>query len=478
MMPYRYVNGEIKNVSYTFEDIINIINKESIKLIDLQFTSLFGRFHHKTITTDRLDVDNLKDGFPKLDGSSIQGFSEIYESDLVLKPDPNTFAIIPWYNIKTARMICNVYGNFNKEVLTRDPRAVAIKAENFLKEEGFKHSYWGPEVEFFIFNKAIWNNNSIESYYKIESEEIQGSYPINLKHGYMPIEPIDTLVDFRNECSFMLYNFGIICEDHHHEVATGGQCEISMRFDELVNSADNIMTYKYVIRNVAKKRGMVATFMPKPLANDNGSGLHINTSLWYDYNAFYDANDNYAELSQLARYFIGGLLEHARSLAAIAAPTTNSYKRLTPGYEAPIYIAWSRSNRSAIIRIPTYFKGIKYANSKRVELRLADPSCNPYLCLAAVLLAGLDGIKKKKDPGDPIDENIYKLDAKRRRMLGIKELPSTLAAAADELETDNEYLKPCFTNDIIERIIEKERHESNEVASKPHPYEFKLYFDV
>jgi glutamine synthetase len=251
-----------------------------------------------------------------------------------------------------------------------------------------------------------------------------------------------------------------------------------MRFDELVNSADNIMTYKYVIKYLAKRRNMVATFMPKPLANDNGTGMHINTSLWTDSNLFYDENDQYAELSQTARYFIGGLLEHASSLAAIAAPTTNSYRRLIPGFEAPVYIAWSRDNRSAIVRIPAHFRGIKYAKSKRIELRLADPSCNPYLCFSAVLAAGLDGIKKKIDTMDPIDEDIYKLSAKKRRELGIKQLPPTLNAAADALESDNEYLKPIFDSDVIDRIIEKERNDANEVSSRPHPHEFHLYFDI
>ncbi|RMF31836.1 MAG: type I glutamate--ammonia ligase, partial [Candidatus Nitrosothermus koennekii] len=444
-----------------------------------QFTSLFGRFHHITIPTDVIDKDSLIDGFPKLDGSSIQGFTEVHESDLVLKPDPNTFAIVPWSENKTARMICEVYWDAGKNKFPRDPRVIARKAEELLKEEGFKHSYWGPEAEFFVFNKVTWDTSSItDSYYSIESEEITGAYPISVKNGYMPEEPLDTLTEFRNECSDNLYHFGIICEDHHHEVATGGQCELSMRFDELVNSADNIMTYKYVIKYLAKRSNMVATFMPKPLANDNGTGMHINTSLWADSNLFYDENDQYAELSQTARYFIGGLLEHASSLAAIAAPTTNSYRRLIPGFEAPVYIAWSRDNRSAIVRIPAHFKGMKYAKSKRIELRLADPSCNPYLCFSAVLAAGLDGIKKKIDAMDPIDEDIYKLSAKKRRELGIKQLPPTLNAAADALESDNEYLKPIFDNDVIDRIIEKERNDANEVSSRPHPHEFHLYFDI
>ncbi len=479
-MPYRYANGNIESVHYTIDDVSRIIKEENIRFLDLQFTSLFGRFHHITIPHTNLDIESLSNGFPKLDGSSIKGFSEIHESDLVLKPDPNTLAIVPWYDgeNKTARMICDVYWNLNGDRLSRDPRYIASKAEKALREQGFKKSYWGPEVEFFVFNKVTWNINATSSYYKIESQEIDGLYPISLKNGYMPAEPIDTLVEFRNECSKMLANFGILCEDHHHEVATGGQCELSMRFDELVNSADNVMTYKYVIRNVARKHGMCATFMPKPLANDNGSGLHINVSLWNDYNVFYDANDEYAELSQIARYFIGGLLEHAQSLVAIAAPTTNSYRRLIPGFEAPVYIAWSRNNRSAIIRIPSHAKGIKYAKSKRIELRVADPLSNPYLCFSAVLLAGLDGIKKKIDAGNPVDEDIYKLSDAKRSALGIKQLPSTLNAAIDALISDNQYLKPVFTNDVLEMIIKNAKNDANKVSSIPHPYEFYLYFDM
>lgn len=478
-MPYRYTDDGIKNVYYTYEDVFRIIKDENIRFLDLQFTSLFGRFHHITIPAENIDLSSLIDGFPKLDGSSIRGFSEIYESDLILKPDPNTFAIIPWYrdDNKTARMICDVYWKYGS-VFPRDPRTIASRCGELLKEEGYKHSYFGPETEFFIFNSASWHINTNESYYKIDSQEISGAYPIMNKNGYMPEEPIDTLVEFRNECANMLSNFGMICEDHHHEVATAGQCEISIRYDELKNSADNVMTYKYVIKSVARKYGMVVTFMPKPLINDNGSGMHINLSLWKEDNIFYDENDQYAELSQSARYFIGGLLDHAQSLASILAPTTNSYRRLIPGFEAPVYIAWSKNNRSAIVRIPSHFKGKGYAKSKRIELRLADPSSNPYLAFTAVLLAGLDGIKKRIDAGDPVDMDIYRLDSIKRRELGIKQLPPTLNAAMDALESDNNYLKPILTDDIIERIIEKGRKDTSEIALRPHPYEFALYFDI
>ena len=477
-MPYRYVNGRIERVHYSKEDIIKIIKEQGIKFVDLQFTSLFGRFHHVTMASNVIDDDSLEHGFPKLDGSSVRGFTEIYESDLVLKPDLDTFAIIPWHE-HSARLICNVYWGFDKGKFERDPRGIARKTEDHLKEQGFDIAYFGPEVEFFVFDNVTWHTSIDISSYAIESEEVDGSYPIKPKDGYMPSEPIDTLAEFRNECSNKLASFGIICEDHHHEVATAGQCELSMRFEHLTNAADNVMTYKYTIRNVARMFDLVATFMPKPLARDNGSGMHINISIWKgNSNAFYDENDNYAEISQIARYFIGGLLDHACSLASIAAPTTNSYRRLVPGFEAPVYIAWSRNNRSAIVRIPTYFKGKKHSSSKRLELRVADPSCNPYLCFAAVLCAGMDGIKKKIDAGDPVDEDIYKLDEHKRRALNIKQLPSSLDAAADALASDNDYLRQVFDNSIIEKIIEKAKNDSREVYSLPHPYEFSLYFDV
>jgi glutamine synthetase len=319
--------------------------------------------------------------------------------------------------------------------------------------------------------------------YSIESMEAPWSsntaYPIRLKDGYLPSTPHDTLTEYRNECVDVLNeNFGVICDAHHHEVATAGQCEIDIYFDTLTNMSDGAMTYKYVVKNIARRHNMVATMMPKPIALDNGSGMHVNVSLWNDKNEFYDPNDKHAELSQLGRYFGGGIMEHASSLSAIVAPTTNSYRRLVPGYEAPVYVAWSKRNRSAIVRIPTYFKGEKAANSKRIEFRAPDPSCNPYLCFAAVLAAGLDGVRKKRDIGDPIDEDIYKMTPQRRKEMGIKQLPASLKEAVDHLESDNNYLKPVFSDDTIQTIIEMERKENMDVAMRPHPHEFHLYFDI
>jgi len=479
---------EIQPWSFTKEQVLDAINRLGIRFVDLQFTDMPGKLQHITINSKFIDDSTFSEGVPKLDGSSIRGFAEIYESDMLLKPDPATFAIIPWSedSRKTARMICGVYRGFGGGRFSRDPRYVAEKAEEYLKQMGYDFSYWGPEVEFFVFDKVVWD--VLMPYrgqgYFIESEEAvwsqNSSYPIRFKEGYYPAPPQDTLMEYRNECCRVLTDyFGIEVDAHHHEVATAGQCEIDMKLDTLTRMADKVQTYKYVARNVAKQMGKVATFMPKPIFMDNASGMHVHISIWKDgKNMFYDENDEYAELSQLARYFIGGLLEHSRALAAIVAPTTNSYRRLVPGYEAPVFIAWSRSNRSANIRIPVYQKGPASAKYKRVEFRTPDPSCNPYLAFAALLMAGLDGIKRKIDPGDPVDTNIYHLTPERRRELGIKELPGSLLEAIESLESDREFLKPVFTDDVIDTIIDLERKAYLEIAIRPHPHEFYLYFDV
>ncbi len=485
-MPYKLVNGEPKPIKHSTGDVLKAIKEQGIKFVELQFTGLMGRFHHTTVNANMFDESSIEDGMPKLDGSSIRGFSEIHESDMVLKPDPNTFAVIPWIDRdKTARVICDVHWGYGGGRLARDPRGIAQRAEKFLKEEGYNIAYWGPEVEFFVFDKVTWDSMtpSKGSGYSIESREAPWSsntaYPIRLKDGYLPSTPHDTLTEYRNECVDILNeNFGVICDAHHHEVATGGQCEIDIYYDMLTNMADGALTYKYVVKNIARKYDMVATMMPKPVALDNGSGMHVNVSLWNDKNEFYDPNDKHAELSQLGRYFGGGIMEHAMSLSAIVAPTTNSYRRLVPGYEAPVYIAWSKRNRSAIVRIPTYFKGEKAAKTKRIEFRAPDPSCNPYLCFAAILAAGLDGIRKKREIGDPVDEDIYKMSAERRKEMGIKQLPGSLKQAIEHLESDNAYLKPLFSDDTMQTIIEIERKDSMDVSMRPHPHEFHLYFDL
>jgi glutamine synthetase len=476
----------------TAEQVMRLIRQEGVRFIDLQFTDLPGKLQHVTVTAEYFDESRFVEGVPKLDGSSIRGFAEIHESDMVLKPDPTTFALLPWSQEggKTARMICDVYRGFGEGRFSRDPRYVAQKAEQYLREQGFDTSYWGPEIEFFVFDKVEWDVSVPQRGmgFVIESKEgawnsrAHGtSYPIRYKEGYFPAPPQDTLMEYRNlVSSYLLDYFGVQIDAHHHEVATAGQCEIDMRFDTLVRMADKAQTYKYVARNVAKQMGLIATFMPKPIFGDNASGMHVHVSIWKDgVNLFYDPNDGYAELSQLARYFIGGLLEHSRALAAIVAPTTNSYKRLVPGYEAPIFIAWSRSNRSANVRVPVYVRGTAgAAKSKRIEFRTPDPSANPYLCFAAILCAGLDGIKRKTDPGDPVDENIYHLTPERRRELGIRELPGSLKEAVEELLSDREFLKPVFTDDVIDALVDIEMQQYKVVSALPHPYEFYLYFDV
>jgi len=465
-----------------FEKIMEIVKEKGIEWVEVHFTSLLGRLHSITFPSTRLSNEVTIKGFGKLDGSSIKGFSTIDESDLVLKPDPETFAIIPWKN-STARFIGNVYWGFSKGRLEKDPRYIAERAEKYAKEQGYI-SLWGPEVEFFIFDKVeldFENPGVKQSLTVISRERSSLSNPlfIRVKEGYYVPDPYDAVYTVRNEASTILTKyFNVEVEAHHHEVASSGQCEIDFKYGSLVRTADNVQTLKYVVRSVAAKYGMYASFMPKPIHGDSGSGMHVHVSLWdtNGRNLFYDENDDYAELSQLGRYFIGGLIEHGRSLSAIVSPTTNSYKRLIPGYEAPVYLAWSKGNRSAAIRVPVYHRGVRGA--KRIEYRPPDPSANPYLAFAAILAAGLDGIKRKIDPGDPIDKNIYHMSEEERRKLGIKELPRTLWEALDELESDREYLCPIFPKAVVDEYIELKRREVKFIDSFPTPVEFYMYMDV
>jgi glutamine synthetase len=485
------------------QDVMNKIQSEDIRFIDLQFTDVPGKLQHVTVPSHTIDADAWTNGIPKLDGSSIRGFTGISESDMLLKPDPNTFVVIPWSDPskKYARVLCSINWGMGHPVhkggpLAKDPRGIAQKAEEFLKESGYGYSIWGPELEFFVFDGVTWDVNTPAKgqSYSIRSKEAawkpggpateQGcgkggiNVPIRHKEGYFPTTPQDTLMDFRNDATTILEDdFGIMVDAHHHEVATAGQCEINMMYDTLVNQADSAQSFKYVIKNVAHQKGMVATFMPKPLVGDNGSGMHCHQSIWKDgKNIFYDETDEHSELSQTARYYIGGIMAHTRALACIVAPTTNSYKRLVPGFEAPIYIAWSRSNRSANVRVPVNIKGNEKA--KRIEFRCPDTTANPYLALPAMLCAGIDGIKNKIDCGNPVDENIYTLSEDRKRELNIKSLPRDLAEAADALESDHDFLKPVFDGDLLETILEFARDAHFDVASRTHPHEFQLYFDV
>lgn len=494
-LPYLLNEGEFVPYRMTAGDVLEEVKANKIQFIDLQMVDVPGKVNHVTIPSYQLNMHEMQEGFDKVDGSSLRGFTDIQDSDMIIKPDPNTFAILPWtmQGIRMARMIGDIYLNQGRGRFSRDPRAISQKAESYLKDKGYFTSLWGPEVEFFVFDKVTFDvlqpyrGQSYSIYSKEAAWSNEGEYPIRFKEGYYPAAPQDTLLDYRNEVASILFeSFHLPVEAHHHEVATAGQVEINIRRDTLTNTADAVSTLKFVAKNVASKYGKVATMMPKPLAMDNGSGMHIHVSLWKEEdpadqqliqqaNLFYDPSDPYAEISQLARYFIGGLLEHSRSLCAIVAPTVNSYRRLVPGFEAPTYVAWSKSNRSAIVRVPVYKKGAP--NSKRVEFRAPDPSCNPYLAFSAVLMAGLDGIDKKIDPGSPIDENIYHLSPERRRELGVKELPASLMEAVQELKSDISFLKPVFTDDLIEIIMEKEISESKQIQMRPHPYEFYLYLD-
>jgi len=481
------IGGKATHIRYSPEEVFAKINQDEVRFIDLQFTGLTGRFHHTTISANTFTQDQMADGLPKLDGSSIVGFASIEDSDLILKPDPSTYSLIPWASDKkTARLLCDVYWGGGRGRLEFDPRGISQNAEKFLETQGFDYSLWGPEVEFFVFDKIHWD--VLTPYkgqsYSIESKEAPwnqdgNGYPMGLQEGYYPSTPSDTLTPYRNECVSVLNdNFGIICDNHHHEVATAGQCEIDIKYDFLTNAADGAQTYKYVVRNVAQQFGKIATMMPKPISMDSGSGMHTNVSLWKNKeNAFFDKDDK-DELSQTGRYFCGGVINHARALTAITNPTTNSYHRLVPGYEAPVYIAWSTGNRSATIRIPAHFKGEKYSYLKRLEYRVPDPASNPYLVFPAVLAAGLDGIKNKTEPGDPIREDIYKMSKSERIKHGIDVLPANLGEALDELESDKKFLESIFSPKVINRIIDLERRDQKEISIRPHPHEFYLYFDV
>ncbi len=488
--------------------IIETMKSENVRWIDIHFVDVPGRLQHVTFPAREV-LDDPESAFNiaigGFDGSSITGFTMINESDMLLRPVPETFALIPddWQSPpgvaagRTARMIAQIFwGGYKKGEAPRfekDPRYIAEKAEQYLAEQGYK-AYFGPEVEFTIFDSLKvdvtqpWARMSVE----INSREAPWNVELpvmRFKQGYFPANPNDKLFWIRQEISNVLEDyFGLQVEAHHHEVAGAGQGEIDFRFDTATRAADKVVTLKYVVKNVAAKYGMVATFMPKPIYADNGNGMHTHQSLWdikTDKNLFYDPNDEYAELSQLARYYIGGILKHARALSAIVNPTTSSYKRLVPGYEAPIYIAWSKGNRSAIIRVPSYMKGIEKA--ARIEYRSPDPSTNPYLAFAAMVAAGLDGIKKKIEPPDPVDENIYAMDPKKRRELEeiVKkqldtklQLPSSLCEALEELENDNEWLKPIFSKEIIETWLELKWEECRKIGAYPHPVEYYEYFDI
>jgi glutamine synthetase len=470
----------------TPSEVVALAKEKNIKIVDLKFMDLPGMWQHFSLMVDELSEDLFEEGIG-FDGSSIRGFQAINESDMLLFPDPATALVDPVCQIPTLSITCNIKDPITLENYTRDVRHIAQKAEAYLQSTGIADiSYWGPEAEFYLLNDIRYGQNQYSGFYYVDS--VEGSwnsgreenpnlgYKPRYKEGYFPVPPSDTLQDIRSEICLKLIESGIDVEVHHHEVGTAGQGEIDIRYDTLTSTGDSIALYKYIIKNVARSHNLVATFMPKPLFQDNGSGMHVHTSLWKDgKNVFYDPQ-GYSLLSETALYYIGGLLKHARSLCAIIAPTTNSYKRLVPGYEAPVNIAYSQRNRSACVRIPVYSKSEK---SKRVEFRTPDPSCNPYLAFSALLMAGLDGIQNRIHPGDPLDKDLYDLEPEE--LDDIESTPASLGDALDALEDDHEYLLKgdVFTEDVLDVWINyKRENEVDAVNIRPHPYEFFLYHDI
>jgi len=457
-------------------DITSNIKNKNIKWVHLWFTDLLGGLRQVTVSSKLIDPSVFDRGLNKLDGSSVKGFSTIEDSDLMLKPVAETFAVIPW-EPGVARFISRIYKNSSR--YSKDPRYVAEKLDQKLGENNLK-LFSAAELEFFVFDKVSVALNGWNQHLEILSSEgfWSAQAPFNrAKDGYYTPFPKDRFEYFKREVAEVLENyFNIEVEAFHHEAAGVSQHELNFRGGTAVYVGDAVQTIKYVVKALAYQRGCIATFMPKPIYGDNGSGMHIHVSIWKDRtNLFYDPSDEYAGLSQFARYFIGGLIEHGRALSAIVSPTVNSYKRLVPGYEAPVYLVWSKANRSAAIRIPSQFRN---GDSVRVEYRPPDPSANPYLAVAAIVMAGLDGVNKKIDPGDPVDENVYKMTPSRRRALGITELPRSLEEALDELESDNEWLKPVFDDDLIKTYIEVKRNECRKISSYPTPAEVYYYIDV
>ncbi|MBE7515961.1 MAG: type I glutamate--ammonia ligase [Chloracidobacterium sp.] len=468
--------------------ILTYATDQEAKFVSLRFTDLIGSWHHLTFPIDRLDEDSFEDGFG-FDASSLRGWAAIHESDMLLIPDPSRFWIDPFIDDTTLCLIANAVDPITKEGYWLDPRSVAQRAESYLKFTGLADTiYIGPEAEFFIFDQVNYHNEQHSAGYRIESDEghwnskregdaqfPNNGYHIRAKEGYVPVAPLDTLIDLRNTISAVLAEVGISVECHHHEVATAGQCEIDFRFSNLLHTADNLMLFKYIVKNTAHAAGKTATFMPKPLYGDNGSGMHCHQSLWKDGEPLF-AGDQYAGLSEMAKFYIGGLLKHAPALVGLAAPTTNSYKRLVPHFEAPVNLAYSARNRSAAVRIPMFSSSPK---AKRLEFRPPDPSCNPYLTFAALLMAGLDGIQNRIDPGEPLDKDIY--DLPPEELANVPSLPGSLDEALTALENDHEFLLKgdVFTSSLIERWISYKRNsEITPMRLRPHPLEFSMYYDV
>jgi glutamine synthetase len=471
------------------KDVLDLVKKNKVEIVDFKFVDMPGLWQHFSIPAQELTDELFEQGIG-FDGSSIRGFQAINESDMLLIPDPDSALLDPFTEHVTLSLICNIIDPITREPYSRDPRYIAQKAEKHLKSTGLADtSYWGPEIEFFIFDSIRFGQGPNEGFYHIDSEEGAWNtgkegpngagnlgYKIRYKEGYFPVPPMDQYQDLRSEMVRNLEKCGIKVEVHHHEVGTAGQTEIDMRYGTLTRMADQVLLYKYVIKNTARKRGKTVTVMPKPLFQDNGSGMHTHQSLWKNgKNIFFDKK-GYGGISETARFYIGGLIKHAHALCAFIAPTTNSYRRLVPGYEAPINLVYSARNRSACVRIPMYSQSEK---AKRLEFRTPDPSCNPYFAFPAMLMAGLDGVKNKTEPPKPIDKDLYDLEPAEAAK--VKSMPGSLDQSLDALEKDHDFLLKgdVFTRDVIETWIEyKRKKEVDAIRLRPHPYEFALYFDI
>ena len=469
----------------TPKEVIEFAKSKGARILDLRFMDFPGLWQHLSFPIAELTEGLFADGHG-FDGSSIRGWQAINASDMLIIPDASTAQIDPFLKDSTLVMICDIADPITRESYSRDPRNIAKKAEAYLKASGVADvAYFGPEAEFFIFDDIRFDSTENSAYYYVDSSEGQWNtgraegpnlgYKPRYKEGYFPVPPMDSQQDIRSEMVLLMEEVGIYVETHHHEVATAGQAEIDMRFDSLVNMADKLQWYKYIIKQVARRHNKTATFMPKPLFNDNGSGMHCHQSLWKGGQPLF-AGDGYAGVSQTCLHYIAGILKHAPALCAFVAPTTNSYKRLVPGFEAPVNLAYSSRNRSAAVRIPMYSPSPK---AKRIEVRFPDPACNAYLAFPAMLMAGLDGIENRLDPGEPLDKDIYSLSP--AELSKVPSVPGSLDGALAALESDHEFLTKgdVFTQDVIETWLEYKRSkEIDAVRLRPHPYEFKLYFDI
>ncbi|MDX1436615.1 MAG: type I glutamate--ammonia ligase [Anaerolineales bacterium] len=469
------------------EEVLLYAEKRGLRIVDYKFTDMLGRWHHFSAPIHHLTLGAFDEGIG-FDGSSIRAFQEIHESDMILLPDPTTAIVDPAMEIPTLSLVCNIRDPITGEPYSKDSRFIASKAEQFLAQSGIADiSYWGPEAEFFVFDGVRFDYQGGKAFFEIESDmaywengrgfdERFGAnlgYRPELKRGYYRVPPVDTLQDFRSEAILRMITSGVDVEVHHGEVGSGGQMEIDLKYGSLVAMADQIMLYKYILKNTAVAHHKTVTFMPKPMFGDNGNGMHCHQSLWKDgQSLFYDA-DGYAHLSEMAHHYIGGILKHTPALLAFCAPTTNSYKRLVPGYEAPVMMAFSNRNRSACIRIPVYSRS---PEAVRIEYRCPDPAANPYLAFAAILMAGIDGIVNKIDPGLPMDIDLYEQDAPE-----VPQVPGSLSEVLSHLADDHEFLLRggVFTEDLIETWIDwKIEHEVDPLRLRPHPMEYILYYDV